>query len=91
MGCIIMDILYTWSTGARGYGGGVGGGYGAIVGYRGIVGLGYVSISPTPGTNPWFPPTPPGYRIRITLLYLGMYPGVLRGGALGGHGVYPRV
>ena len=29
------------------------------MGYRGIVGLGYVSISPTPGTYPQFPPHAP--------------------------------
>jgi len=46
----------------------VGGGYGAIVGYRGIVGLGYVSISPTPGTNPWFPPHAPGLHPKDTPL-----------------------
>ena len=47
----------------------MGGGYGAIVGYRGIVGLGYVSISPTPGTNPWFPPHAPGLHPKDTPLY----------------------
>ena len=40
----------------------MGGGYGAIVGYRGIVGLGYVSISPTP--LPYTSHIPPIYPIQ---------------------------